>query len=146
MNTITPAQIMAAYNNAKILCEQAYRGQPVPQKDGSFLSICWISRVDRAYTLLADKDKETQEKLIGPLERDAIKAITAAEVAIMEYVELCKQGDRKPQSPYPPGICDCDECRKKDQAFAIAIAKKLNIQEYVKQAKREALQEMQVAA
>jgi len=89
--------------------------------------MCWISRVDRAEEILADRDEESREKLLGPLRRDAIKALTDAALAVGEYVDLCKQVDRQPQDPYPSGLCDCAECQKKDRVFREKMASKLKV-------------------
>ncbi len=118
-------RIDAAQAAAIVACAAAYAPQPVPQKDGSTLMLCWHGRIARGYERLAtaredakrrgDNDDATVKTIttaIRGLERSYADASAAAETAAAAWAALAAAAGQTvdPMSVYPP-TCTCEGCK-----------------------------------
>ena len=132
---VTPNAIKQAEEQARQLCLLAYAPQPVPQPDGSKISLCWNGRIARAYDRLADARNEAYkltpkpntktpkvkmiEERIADLERGATAAYNAANQAASDWAALCTAAgvEFDPLAVYAP-VCTCEGCKAQQAATA----------------------------
>lgn len=121
MAGITPKQIEESKERARELLRLAYAPQPVKQKDGSVLHLCWNGRMQRAmdmaYKLSQQEENPTLKKTLARLEqaidvldKQARAAADAAEQASSDYNALCAAAGVEAEDLRPPE-CDCEGCR-----------------------------------
>ncbi len=122
---VTKAQLETAYKAATAGYMQAY-GQT--QEVKGIGKMCWMGRIDRAYTLLAEAKDEVGQKrmqngiktLIGLAETDFIEG----EKIHADYVDLCDSLGVAPQAIEPN--CQCEYCQRvpngAELLFAVEVA------------------------
>ncbi len=117
---ITTERIDAAKAKAINLCAEAYAPKPIPQPDGSTLSLCWHGRILRAIDVLDDVRKAGDvarmakvQSTLKAFRESYDTAAKAAENAAADWAALCTAGGIAcdPLEVYPPD-CDCIMCRK----------------------------------
>lgn len=125
---VTPRQISDAKAKARELAALAWLPQPVKQRDGSTLDLCWRGRIHRAIKMLADArntgDKNLEAQVRAALEKlnsDANAAEAAAEKAITDYSALCALANVEIENLYP-NECMCDGCMESGSLHKLATA------------------------
>jgi len=114
----TPKQLETAKSRAIDLCRLAYAPQPVPQPDGTTLTLCWSGRIARAYDRLAiariAKDEPSIRKIetaLTQLQTSATVAFEAAETAVRAWQTMAAAAGQTADvnAVYPP-TCTCAAC------------------------------------
>jgi len=120
---ISPRQIDDARQRAVAACNAAYAPQPVVQRDGSMLPLCWMGRISRAYQMLQSAETpDVVRQAITVLEGKARAAFNAAEKAASDYTALCiAAGLTVAADVYPP-TCACEGCRLAGARMVYAAA------------------------
>ncbi len=111
MTTISPKMIDDARQRAVAATHAAYAPQPVVQRDGSTLALCWMGRIVRGYQMLQNaENKEPVQQALAVLEGKAKAAFNVAEKAASDYGALCiAAGLTVAADVYPPP-CECEGC------------------------------------
>lgn len=110
------------------LVSQAYLAQPVKQPDGSFLDLCLMGRITRAYRLLAEAkatgatERATAlQAAIDKLNQVAETAMAAANKAVSDYCAACIVEGKEPEDLYPPA-CRCVGCQETGKLHCVGAA------------------------
>lgn len=125
---VTPRQIEQAKANAQELAGSAWAPQPVKQRDGSTLPLCYRGRMHRALRMLADArnsgNRDLEAQIRGAIEKlnaDANAAEAAAEKAIADYSALCALANVPIEDLYPQD-CQCVGCQESGTLHRLASA------------------------
>lgn len=115
-------------HQAQRLVSQAYAAQPVKQPDGSFLELCLMGRIARAYRLLAEartagetERAATLQTAIDKLTQVAESAMAAANKAVSDYCAACVVEGSAPEDLYPPA-CRCVACQETNKVHSVSAA------------------------
>lgn len=91
---------------------RAYLAQPLPQRDGSVLHLCWMARLSRAYDMIAATADPAKKELyragVARLETQALADHAAAAAAEAAYLKLCI--DAGVDATLNMEGCECDGC------------------------------------
>lgn len=115
-------------HQAQRLVSQAYAAQPVKQPDGSFLELCLMGRIARAYRLLAEAQAAgateraaALQTAIDKLTQLADSAMAAANKAVSDYCAACIVEGSTPENLDPPA-CRCVACQETDKVHSVGAA------------------------
>ncbi len=123
MTVISPRKIDDARQRAVAATQAAYAPQPVQQRDGATLSLCWMGRIARGYQMLENtENKEPVQAAIAVLEGKARVAFNEAARAASDYGALCAAAGLTVAADVYPPTCECDGCHLAGARMTYAAA------------------------